>query len=216
MSGSQARPQQSAPGEARSGDRSGSSGTGGSRAGGSGGPAQASRPRAEGQRPGSGQASTTQTQGGRAGADPSRGARTQGAQGEAAGASQPRPAAEAPAPQRRVRLSVSRVDPWTVLKLSFLVSVVVGIAVVVAAGTLWTVLDGVGAYDSVNRLIEQLSGTSTVDVTDYVGFTQVVSAATVLAVVDVIIITALATLGAVVYNVSASLVGGVRVTLTDD
>ena len=118
--------------------------------------------------------------------------------------------------QRRVRLSVSRVDPWSVLKLSFLLSVVIGIAVVVAAGALWTVLDAVGVYDSANQLIADVAGTGNVDVTDFVGFSQVVSAATVLAVIDVVLLTALATLGAVVYNVSSALVGGLRVTLTDD
>jgi hypothetical protein len=118
--------------------------------------------------------------------------------------------------QRKVRLSVSRVDPWSALKLSFLLSVVVGIALVVTTAVLWTVLDGIGLYDSVNSMIAQLSGTGDVDVTDFVGFTQVVSAATVVAVVDVVLLTALATLGAVVYNISAALVGGLRVTLTDD
>lgn len=141
-----------------------------------------------------------------------------GAQDPARSSGQQAGARSAPAgsTQRRVRLSVSRVDPWSALKLSFLLSVVVGIALVVAAGALWTVLDAVGVYDSANQLIAQVSGTSDIDVTDFVGFSQVVSAATVLAVVDVVLLTALATLGAVVYNVAAALVGGLRVTLTDD
>ncbi|WP_298805014.1 DUF3566 domain-containing protein [uncultured Pseudokineococcus sp.] len=127
-----------------------------------------------------------------------------------------RAGAPAGSTQRRVRLSVSRIDPWSVLKLSFLLSVVIGIAVVVAAAALWTVLDAVGVYDSVNNVIGDFTGTGSVDVTTYVGFSQVVSAATVLAVVDVVLLTALSTLGAVVYNVASALVGGLRVTLTDD
>ncbi|MEJ5946760.1 DUF3566 domain-containing protein [Pseudokineococcus basanitobsidens] len=197
MSGSQARPQQS--GASTTGRTQGT---------------QTARPRAEDER-GPGPQAVRGEQARRPTGAP-RPATGAGDQAAAPGAASPRTAAAAGAAQRRVRLSVSRVDPWSVLKLSFLVSVVVGIAVVVAAGTLWTVLDAVGVYDSVNSLIAQLSGTATVDVTDYVGFSQVVSAATVLAVVDVVIITALATLGAVVYNVSSTLVGGLRVTLTDD
>jgi hypothetical protein len=43
-----------------------------------------------------------------------------------------------------------------------------------------------------------------------------VSLSVVLGVVNVLLITAMATLGAFLYNICASLVGGVQMTLTDD
>jgi hypothetical protein len=55
-----------------------------------------------------------------------------------------------------------------------------------------------------------------VDVTDYVGFSRVVGLATVIAVVDVVLLTALATLFAFLYNLSAALLGGFEVTLAED
>lgn len=132
----------------------------------------------------------------------------------AQGASAPRPPAGA---QRRVRLAVSRVDPWSVLKLSFLLSVAVGIAIVVAAGVLWAVLDAVGVFSSVDDLLGSVTGgNDAVGVTQYVALSKVLSAATVIAVVDVVLLTALATLGAILYNIAAALVGGLHVTLTDD
>ena len=207
MSASEARTQQSTAGGARSAPE----GQGAAeRSAGRTGPApQQPRTGSGPQQPRAGSGDARPGQDARAGtATPTSGERT----------GQPTAGRAAPAgsTQRRVRLSVSRVDPWSVLKLSFLLSVVVGIALVVAAGALWTVLDAVGVYDSANQLIASLAGTGALDVTDYVGFSQVVSAATVLAVVDVVLLTALATLGAVVYNVAAALVGGLRVTLTDD
>ena len=45
-----------------------------------------------------------------------------------------------PASARRVRLTVSRVDPWSAMKVSFLLSVALGIAMVVMVFVLWTIL----------------------------------------------------------------------------
>ncbi|MFP5334519.1 MAG: DUF3566 domain-containing protein [Actinomycetes bacterium] len=127
-----------------------------------------------------------------------------------------RPGAQQTYGPRRVRLTVSRVDPWSVMKLAFLLSVAIGIAIVVAAGVLWTVLDGMGVFTDVNGVVGQILDDATFDVNDYVGFSKVVSLATVIAVVDVVLLTAIATLGAFLYNLAGALVGGLHVTLTDD
>jgi hypothetical protein len=129
----------------------------------------------------------------------------------------PRPGGRpAPGAPRRVRLTVARVDPWSVMKLAFLLSVAIGIATVVAAGVLWTVLDGMGVFTDINDLVAQILGAGTFDINDYVGFGKVLSLGTVLAVVNVVLITALCTLGAFLYNVASNLVGGLHLTLSDD
>lgn len=118
---------------------------------------------------------------------------------------------------RRVRLAVAKIDPWSVMKLSFLLSVAVGIMLVVAAAVTWYTLDGLHVFTSVNEIIATLSGSTTFfDINDYAGFQRVISLATMIAVIDVILLTALATLGAFLYNIVAALVGGVHLTLTDD
>lgn len=133
---------------------------------------------------------------------------------ESAGARPTSPAPQPGAP-RRVRLTVARLDPWSVMKLSFLLSVSLGIALVVGAGVLWTILDGMGVYTDINRVTSEVLA-QPFDVLEYVGFGKVLSLATVIAVVDVVLVTALATLGAFLYNVASSLVGGLHVTLSDD
>lgn len=118
---------------------------------------------------------------------------------------------------RRVRLTLSRVDPWSVMKIAFLLSVAIGIAMVVMIAVLWTVLQGMGVFDQVNDLLRTLeTNGSAFDVMDYVGFGRIVSFSVVIAVIDMILMTALATLMAFLYNICASLVGGVQMTLSDD
>jgi hypothetical protein len=131
-------------------------------------------------------------------------------------ATPPRPAPPAPS-GRRVRLTVARVDPWSVMKISFLVSVAIGIAFVVMVAVLWLILDGMGVFSSLNRTIADIQGTANdFDLMDYIALPRVMSLSVVIGVIDVVLLTALSTLGAFLYNVCSSLVGGVQLTLSDD
>ena len=120
-------------------------------------------------------------------------------------------------PQRRVRLVVSRVDPWSVMKLAFLLSVGIGVALVFATIVVWNVLNTMGVFTGADDLLRDIAGSESVfDILGYAEFSRVVSLSVVVAVVDVLILTALATLFAFLYNVTAALVGGLHVTLTDE
>jgi hypothetical protein len=121
---------------------------------------------------------------------------------------------------RKARLLVSKVDPWSVLKMSFLLSVALGIMLVVCAVTLWSMMDLTGVFDRVNDLAGQVLGgngdAGGFQLQELVTVGQVASFATIIAVVNVVLLTVLSMLAAVLYNLSASLVGGIGVTLTDD
>jgi hypothetical protein len=126
-----------------------------------------------------------------------------------------------PAPKakvRRARLLVSKVEPWSVLKMAFLLSVALGIVTVVAAIVLWTVLDLTGIFDQVDSLLGTLAGSEGggFELKKVASLGQVASFATIIAVINVVLLTALSMLSAVLYNISATLVGGIGVTLTDD
>jgi hypothetical protein len=150
---------------------------------------------------------------------------TAGGQSASSTATAQRPAAAAgtarPAPRgpRKVRLTLAKVDAWSVMKLGFLLSVAIGIAFVVLVGVLWMILDSMGVFSDVNRTVGTVLGSSsgsTFSLMDYIGFGRVISLATVIAVIDVFLLTALATLAAFLYNLCSQLVGGVQMTLTDD
>lgn len=137
------------------------------------------------------------------------------------GAAQGAPGLVKPAPKakvRRARLLVSKVDPWSVLKMAFLLSVALGIVTVVAAIVLWTVLDLTGIFDQVDSLLGTLAGSEGggFELKKVASLGQVASFAVIIAVVNVVLLTALSMLSAVLYNISATLVGGIGVTLTDD
>lgn len=127
-----------------------------------------------------------------------------------------------PAPKakaRRARLLVSKVEPWSVLKMAFLLSVALGIITVVAAIVLWSVLDVLGLFDKINALMTDIQGSeggAAFDLKKFASLGQVASYSTIIAVVNVVLLTALSMLSAVLYNISATLVGGIGVTLTDD
>lgn len=133
-----------------------------------------------------------------------------------------RPPLVKPAPKakaRRARLLVSKVEPWSVLKMAFLLSVALGIVTVVASIVLWSVLDVIGLFDKVNALMTDIQGSeagNAFDLKKVASLGQVASFATIIAVVNVVLLTTLSMLAAVLYNISATLVGGIGVTLTDD
>lgn len=137
-----------------------------------------------------------------------------GRPGQQPGLVKPAPKAKA----RKARLLVSKVDPWSVLKMSFLLSVALGIVTVVASFVIWTVLDLTGIFDGVNKLLREIAGSENggFDLRQFASLPQVLSFATIISVVNVVLLTALAMLSAVLYNISSTLVGGIGVTLTDD
>jgi len=126
------------------------------------------------------------------------------------------PKAKIPGP-RRVRLAVSRVDPWSVMKLSFLLSIALGIGLVVATATVWSVLNQMEVFAEIESIVSEAEAMNQFGpLLEYLQFSRVLSVAVVIAVVDIVLLTALATLGAFVYNLIAAMVGGLHLTLTDD
>lgn len=128
-------------------------------------------------------------------------------------------AAARPRGTRRARLRLVHLDPWSVMKTSFLLSIAFGIVTVVAVAVVWSVLDAAGVWDSINSTVTDVVGdesTQGFDVQNYVGTSRVLGFTMVVAVADVLLITAIATLSAFLYNLAAALLGGIDVTLAED
>jgi hypothetical protein len=118
---------------------------------------------------------------------------------------------------RRASLQVKRVDPWSVLKLALVLSVALFLVWLVAVGVLYGVLDGMGVWDKLNGtysdLVSGSGGTS--GSAPLISIGRVFGVAAVVGAINIVLFTALATVGAFVYNVSADLAGGLEVTLAE-
>jgi hypothetical protein len=120
---------------------------------------------------------------------------------------------------RRARLKIANIDPWSVMKVSFLFSVALGVILLVAVALLWLLLDFMGFFSTVASTVDDISGeegSSGFDVVAFFSLPRVLGMATIVALVDIVMITALTTLCAYLYNISTDLVGGVEVTLAEE
>ncbi|MEU4386032.1 DUF3566 domain-containing protein [Promicromonospora sp. NPDC023805] len=136
---------------------------------------------------------------------------------EPASAPTPEAPRSAPAGPRRVRLAISRVDPWSVMKLAFLLAVAIAIMTVVATAVFWSVLNSLGVFTTIQDFVKDAVGPqSNVNLTQFVEFPRVISLATLISICNIVLLTAIATIMAFLYNITAALVGGVHMTLTDD
>ena len=123
------------------------------------------------------------------------------------------------APTRRAQLVLARIEPWSVMKFSFMVSLVGWVILFVAVAALYYVLSKLGVFHSIQSTITDVTsskGSSGSDANGQwfsasriLGYTMLVGA------VNVVLITALATVGAVVYNLVTYLAGGIEVTLKE-
>jgi hypothetical protein len=117
---------------------------------------------------------------------------------------------------RRARLVIKHVDPWTVMKVSFVVSVVMLAVCVVAVAVIYAVLGKMGVWNQINTLVNEVSPTTTSKaLRNPLSGSRVIGIAAIVGAINVVLFTALATLGAAIYNLISDLVGGVEVTLTD-
>ncbi len=106
------------------------------------------------------------------------------------------------------------------MKVSFLLSIAFGIVTVVSVFMVWSVLGAAGVWSSINSTVSDMvssgNNDSTFNVQDYLGTSRVLGFTMLVSVIDVVLITAIATLGAFLYNMASSLLGGIEVTLAED
>ncbi|MFF5205241.1 DUF3566 domain-containing protein [Streptosporangium sp. NPDC000396] len=121
---------------------------------------------------------------------------------------------------RKAHLVLRRIEPWSAMKFSFVVSLVCFVVLFVAVAVLYMVLSGLGVFDNIIQTVNQLTmadgkSTNGVDAASWFEPVRILGYTALIGAVNVVLITALSTLGSVIYNVAADLVGGVEVTFSE-
>lgn len=111
---------------------------------------------------------------------------------------------------RRVRRVVRRIDPWTVLKVSFVFNTIAALVFVLGSWVAWSIAVQRGIPGRISSIAAQLTLTYVPDGPLY--FRIVVF----FAIVTAVGLTGLLTLAAVLYNLIADLVGGVEFIVLEE
>lgn len=118
---------------------------------------------------------------------------------------------------RRMKLSLTRIDPWSATKVGFMLSVAISLILIIALSVAWAVFMGSNAMTSINSLVSSSGLDSvTTGLTSIFSLSHVISVLVILGVFNTVLFTLLAAINAFLYNLTARLVGGLRVTLGDD
>ncbi len=113
---------------------------------------------------------------------------------------------------RRARLQIRHINPVTVLKFSCVLAIALFFVWLIIVGVLFGILDAAGVVNHINDMVTQLNGTgSKPPITAGIVF----GGAAIIGVINIVLFIALSTIGAVIYNLCADLVGGVEITLSE-
>ncbi len=115
----------------------------------------------------------------------------------------------------RVRRIIRKIDPWTVLKVTLVLNFIVSLTVVLGLSILWVLLVNAGVpqgLEDIARRLALLDQDASLVGNIETLFTSVVS----LAVAYMLTQTALATIGALFYNLVSDLVGGIEVVVLEE
>lgn len=102
------------------------------------------------------------------------------------------------------------------MKQAFLLSLCLAVITLAAAAALWFALDSAGIIEAISRTATDVGGESGATVTGFLELGRIMGAALVIAGIETVLVTALATLFAFMYNLSVGIGGGLEVTLSEE
>jgi hypothetical protein len=132
----------------------------------------------------------------------------------------PEPKSSSRKPPRKAHLQVARFEPWSVMKFSFIMSLVCFLVLFVAVAVLYVILSWLGVFDALSNTIHDLTSndqgkSGSLNPASWFSAARILGYTALIGTLNVLLITALATVWSVIYNMAADLVGGVEVTLKE-
>ena len=129
-----------------------------------------------------------------------------------------RPKASSKRSARQAHLTLARVEPWSVMKFSFVVSLVAFVILFVAVSVVYSTLSALGVFTSLQHVVQSVTSStdsSGVNAAKWWTESRILGYTALLGALNIVLITAMSTIGAVVYNLTSRLIGGVEVTLRE-
>ena len=120
--------------------------------------------------------------------------------------------------KRQAMLTLARVEPWSVMKFSFVASVVAFIILFVAVAVLYMVLSALGVFDSLQHTVTSITSSqsnSGTNISHWFSASLILGYTAMLGALNIVLITAMSTVGSVIYNLIAKTIGGIEVTLRE-
>ncbi|NBV89858.1 MAG: DUF3566 domain-containing protein [Actinobacteria bacterium] len=114
---------------------------------------------------------------------------------------------------RKVR--ITRLDPWSVAKSSFILGVTIAGVIIVATIALWVLLSAAGVFEAVTGLFRSVSGNEDTAGVSFLSLGRLVGLSMVIGAIEVVLLSVLATVFAALYNLSVGFTGGIEVNVTD-
>ena len=112
---------------------------------------------------------------------------------------------------KQVRLKLVYLDFWSVVKLSFLIWLCLGIVLVVATILIWVVLFSTGVFGKLDTAFQDILSDPNFHVASSFGLPQVALFALIIAILNVVVGTVLAAIASLLYNLSVRFTGGLLV-----
>ena len=116
---------------------------------------------------------------------------------------------------KQVRLKLVYIDFMSALKMSFLLGLAQFIVVVVGTLLLYLVFVQTGIFTTANNVAGEVLGNNSFDINSIASLGKTVGAAAAVGVVNLIVITVMGAICAVLYNAAAKITGGLSVGFTN-
>ncbi len=120
---------------------------------------------------------------------------------------------------RRALLRLERLEPWSVMKFSFLISLVCWVIFFIVVAVLYLTLSKLGVFHAIeqnwNLVTSNKSNQDGSRISEWLSGSRILGYTMIIGAMNVVLMTALATIGAVLYNLITTVTGGIEVTLKE-
>ena len=115
---------------------------------------------------------------------------------------------------KSVRLHLTHIDPWAAAKSAFMLGVTIAGVLLVAVIVLWGALSAAGVFEAISGLWNDAAGSDSAGIS-FLSLGRLIGLTMVISAIEIVLLSVLSALYAVLYNLSVGFTGGREWTLTD-